>query len=75
MNKEEYLQQPCESNEDFVTQQLLMNCDTAQIWAIQQTFAELEKVIYKSWAKEMSFNELKYAIAKAAILADPQKEK
>lgn len=70
MTKEEFLETIPENNSEWVSQQLLLNCNESEIWAFQETFKDLQKVLFKSWAKQMPFDELQEAIARAAILAN-----
>lgn len=72
MTKEEFLQLPTETNEQFVTERILMDFTPDQINAMIVTFQQLDKALYKSWAKDMPFAAIKSALEHAGELANTE---
>lgn len=62
MTKNEFLNKPCESNEQWVAQQILEHFPGKSLETLKSYFKKLDEAIYKSWAKDMTFNEIKQAI-------------
>ncbi|MVT12495.1 hypothetical protein [Chitinophaga tropicalis] len=72
MKKEEFLQLPTESNEQFVTERILTDFTPDQINVMIDTFQQLDKSLYKSWAKDMPFAAIKSALEHAGELANAE---
>lgn len=58
MTKAEFLEKFCETNPEWVAQQLLMEYTPKQIAELRHQLKKLHKVAYKEWARDMSLNEL-----------------
>ena len=61
--RKKYLEQAPNSNEMFVAQTILHEFSDAEIGNLCALFSKLEKdVMYKSWAKEMTFAQILYSV-------------
>lgn len=60
--KEDFLSKIPESNTDWVAMQILTDFSEAEFKKLQSSFEKLDKVLFKGWAKEMTFSELYNAI-------------
>ena len=61
--RKKYLEQAPNSNEMFVAQTILHDFSDAEIGNLCALFSKLEKdVMYKSWAKEMTFAQILYSV-------------
>lgn len=61
--RKKYLEQAPNSNEMFVAQTILHEFSEAEIGNLCALFSKLEKdVMYKSWAKEMTFAQILYSV-------------
>lgn len=61
--RKKYLEQTPNSNEMFVAQTILHEFSDAEIGNLCEVFSKLEKdVMYKSWAKEMTFAQILYSV-------------
>jgi hypothetical protein len=70
--KQEFLEISPSDNIDWAAQQIIYHFNNDQFMELQAYFAKLDEVLYKSWAKEMSFAELKQAVDLVAELSDFQ---
>lgn len=63
------------SNSDFVREQILYEYTPEEIQALQEQFTKLEeRCLFKGWAKEMTFKEIKDIIAEAYMESYPDQE-
>ena len=61
--RKKYLEQAPNSNEMFVAQTILHEFSEAEIGNLCALFSKLEKdVMYKSWAKEMTFAQILHSV-------------
>jgi hypothetical protein len=61
--RKKYLEQAPNSNEMFVAQTILHEFSDAEIGNLCALFSKLEKdVMYKSWAKEMTFAQILHSV-------------
>ena len=61
--RKKYLEQAPNSNEMFVAQTILHEFSDAEIGNLCALFYKLEKdVMYKSWAKEMTFAQILHSV-------------
>ncbi len=61
--RKKYLEQAPNSNEMFVAQTILHDFSDAEIGNLCALFSKLEKdVMYKSWAKEMTFAQILHSV-------------
>lgn len=73
--RKKYLEQAPNSNEMFVAQTILHEFSDAEIGNLCALFSKLEKdVMYKSWAKEMTFAQILYSVKIAESLTKAEKE-
>lgn len=63
--KEQFLNAVSSSNEEWAAKQLLENFTEKEVLKIKEVFKKMDDVLYKSWAKSMTFSELKEAIEMA----------
>lgn len=64
MNKQqqqEFLSRPCESNTQWVAQ-VLLQLEPKERHTIVHALRRLDKYLYKSWAKDMTLNEIMEAV-------------
>lgn len=60
MTKQQFLEKPTNSNVEFVAQRFLTEYN--RLGGLRKTFKKLDEVLFKSWSKDMTFNELKEAL-------------
>lgn len=73
--RKKYLEQAPNSNEMFVAQTILHEFSDAEIGNLCALFSKLEKdVMYKSWAKEMTFAQILYSVRIIESLTKAEKE-
>ena len=72
MTKEEFLQLPTTSNEQFVTERILTDYTPDQINMMIDVFNNLDRSLYKSWAKDLPFAAIKEALLYAGELVNAE---
>ena len=70
--KKSFLEQIPSDNIDWAAQQVINHFTNEQFMELQACFAKLDEALYKSWGKQMSFEELKQAVDMVAELSDVQ---
>eukprot|EP01034_Spumella_vulgaris_P021298 gene21298-27326_t len=60
-----------DSNVEWAAQQILTNFSELQIMKLEAYFAKLNEALYKSWGKEMSFEDLFDAVKIAQEISNP----
>lgn len=58
MTKQEFLDQETKTNEEWVTQTVLVNLSKTDIAQIRRCLDKLYNTAYKSWARSMPFEEI-----------------
>jgi len=66
--REEFLEQPIESNIEFCTSQILLGLSEKQIVELHKAINDLDVLLYKSWAKDMPFRDIRVALKDAFLL-------
>lgn len=56
------------SNETWATQQILLNMNKTQITHALRSLSQIDKSIYKSWAKELPFNTIHGCLHAASMI-------
>lgn len=60
--KQEFLTSIPNSNAEWAAQEILNNFPKEQSMELQVFFDKLDKILFKSWAKDMTFSELHEAV-------------
>lgn len=68
MNKSDFLTKIPESNSEWATQQFLNTFDKKKLNVFLTCLKELDDCLFKSWAKDLTFTEIKEALEYAVEL-------
>lgn len=59
--KQQYMQQAPTSNEMWLAQAIMNEFSEEEIENLHKIIAKLDEVMFKDWAKEMTFKQLQYS--------------
>lgn len=65
MTKQEFLDKETDTNQEWITQTMLVNLTKTEIAIIRRAMDKVYNTAYKSWAREMPFEEMREAILDA----------
>lgn len=74
MTKQDWLDKETENNQEWVTQQMLINMSKTELAQIKRAINRIHQVAYKSWAKTLPLNEISEAVSIAEEVARTEKE-
>lgn len=60
--RQQYMQQTPTSNEMWLAQAIMNDFSEEEFKILSEMLAKLDEVMFKSWAKEMTFNQLQYTV-------------
>lgn len=72
--KQEFLDKEVKSNKEWAIEQILVQMTRSRIAELGRRLKELDKIAYKSSAREMPFTEMIECVAEAYKLAMSEKE-
>lgn len=70
--KEKFFDSIPESNIEWAAQQIASQFTDKQFMELQACFAKLDESLYKSWAKDLTLNDLKEAVGMVSELTGIQ---